>query len=194
MHPVLREKSFDRPISLMCSKKFPVSGRLIYKGSIAKQIVKGIQDAGGILTLEDLSTYQPKFRKPLRGEFNGFEIVSMPPPSSGGAIVIQLMGYAERADRQGAFKDGFGSIAAIHAILHGMAHAFADRPIILVVSATLSNFQLINSFHLPISINNGRHSIPIRRSFPRKRVERPPQSRNRPPTFPSSIEKEMRSP
>ena len=98
-----------------------------YEGPLAKKIVNGIQDAGGILSLDDLSAYRPQLRTPLKGSFQGLEIVAMPPPSSGGAIVLQLLGYAERADRDGAFQNGFDSANMIHAVTHGMALAFSDR-------------------------------------------------------------------
>jgi gamma-glutamyltranspeptidase/glutathione hydrolase len=101
--------------------------KAFYEGPVAKKIVDGLKGQGGIITLKDLADYRPRMRTPLRGTFEGHEIISMPPPSSGGAIVIQLLGYAERADQAGAFKDGYGSVAAIHAIIHGMSHAFADR-------------------------------------------------------------------
>ncbi len=98
-----------------------------YQGPVAKKIVKGIQDAGGIITLEDLNSYHPKLRIPLQGTFHEFEVISMPPPSSGGAIVLQLFNYAERAEAKGAFKNGFGSADSIHALIHAMSLSYADR-------------------------------------------------------------------
>jgi len=98
-----------------------------YEGWVAKAVVDGLSREGGILTLEDMKTYHPKVRQPLSGRFKDFEVVTMPPPSSGGAIILQLLRYAELADAAGAFAEGFGSAPMIHALAHGMALAFADR-------------------------------------------------------------------
>lgn len=98
-----------------------------YKGIIAKKITEGIQAAGGIITLEDLQSYQPILRKPLQGRFREYEVVSMPPPSSGGLIILQLLGYANLASKEGYLSKGFGSATTIHAITHAMGLAFADR-------------------------------------------------------------------
>ncbi len=98
-----------------------------YRGAIPKKIVDQIQKAGGILSLEDFHQYEPRLRDPLRGEFKDFEIISMPPPSSGGIAILQLLGYAERAEKNGVLQDGYGSVNTIHALVHSMAHTFADR-------------------------------------------------------------------
>jgi gamma-glutamyltranspeptidase/glutathione hydrolase len=98
-----------------------------YEGWVAKAIVEGLSQAGGIITVDDLKAYRPKVRKPLTGTFAGLEVVTMPPPSSGGAILLQLLAYAELADKAGAFAQGYGSAASVHAIAHAMALGFADR-------------------------------------------------------------------
>ena len=98
-----------------------------YSGANAAKMVKGLQAAGGIITLEDLARYSPKIREPLTGNFRGFEVVSMAPPSSGGEILLELLKYSELADGAGAFRFGINSAPAIHAISHAMALAFADR-------------------------------------------------------------------
>jgi gamma-glutamyltranspeptidase/glutathione hydrolase len=98
-----------------------------YEGPVAKKITHEIKSAGGILTLEDLRSYRPKLRDVIQGKFKGHEVISMPPPSSGGAILIQLLGYVQRADQAEIFKDGFESANSIHAIAHAMSLAFADR-------------------------------------------------------------------
>ncbi len=101
-----------------------------YGGGVSRRIVDGIQKAGGILTLEDFKNYRPKLREPVRGQYKGFEVISMPPPSSGGALVVQLLAYAERAEKSGAFKEGFGSTSMIHALTYAMASSFADRALL----------------------------------------------------------------
>jgi gamma-glutamyltranspeptidase/glutathione hydrolase len=98
-----------------------------YQGVVAKKLVAGLRASGGIMTETDLRSYQPKWRDVVSAKFRGMEVVSMPPPSAGGVVLLQMLGYAERADAQGAFADGFGSARALHAIAHGMALGFADR-------------------------------------------------------------------
>jgi gamma-glutamyltranspeptidase/glutathione hydrolase len=98
-----------------------------YEGDIAKKITEGLKKGAGIMTMADLAAYRPKLREPIRKTYRGMEIVLMPPPSAGGVLIAQLFGYAERADRQGAFDAGPGSVATIHALAHAMALSFADR-------------------------------------------------------------------
>ena len=98
-----------------------------YRGWVARKIVDGIREGGGIITAEDLYDYRVETRAPLVGEFEGNEIVTMPPPSSGGGLLLQTLGYVERAKKQGYFSDGFGSVNALHSMAHSMALAYADR-------------------------------------------------------------------
>lgn len=98
-----------------------------YKGTTAQKIAKGLQAAGGIMTADDLAHYLPKERDPVSAQRFGYEVVSMPPPSSGGAILLQILKYAELADQQGQFKNGFYSAPAIHSLIHAESLAFADR-------------------------------------------------------------------
>ena len=69
-----------------------------YKGEVAKRLVAGIQAAGGIITLNDLANYDAKIRTPLHGTYRGYEIVGMPPSSSGGTTVIQILNLLEGYD------------------------------------------------------------------------------------------------
>lgn len=98
-----------------------------YKGWVAQKIVQGIRSAGGIFSLEDLAKYSPQIRKPIQGKFAGMEVVTMPPPSSGGIALLQILAYLERAHHEGVLKNGFGSTSSIHATIHAMSLAFADR-------------------------------------------------------------------
>jgi gamma-glutamyltranspeptidase/glutathione hydrolase len=98
-----------------------------YDGWVASKIVEGLKASGGILSREDLLSYHAKWRKPVSATFRGMEVVSMPPPSAGGTVLLQMLGYAERADAQGALDQGYGAASSVHAIGHGMALAYADR-------------------------------------------------------------------
>lgn len=95
-----------------------------YKGEVAQKIVSFMKDNGGLITKQDLAKYEAVERAPVKGTYKGYEIFSMPPPSSGGASLIQMMNMMELADLQGM---GFGSAAYVHYLTESMRRAFADR-------------------------------------------------------------------
>jgi len=96
-----------------------------YEGWVAEKISSEMTKAGGFLTFQDLASYTPKERAPLSFQWNGLEIVTMPPPSSGGAILEQLLAYEERAYATKKFK--YTSSLELHALTHAMKLAFLDR-------------------------------------------------------------------
>lgn len=102
-----------------------VSG--FYQGVVAKKIVDSLSTAGGRMTLKDLADYRPTERKPIRSQFQGYEVITMPPPSSGGTVLTQLLAYSDFADKSQQFKNGFASVESLHAQIHAMSLAFADR-------------------------------------------------------------------
>ena len=95
-----------------------------YEGSIAKKIVAEMERNGGLITSKDLATYKVKERVPLKGTYKGYEIVSMPPSSSGGAHLIQMLNMLEPFSLK---KMGFGSAESIHLMSEVMKRAYADR-------------------------------------------------------------------
>ncbi len=95
-----------------------------YEGEIAKAMVRDIQKGGGILTLQDLKDYEVKWRKPLHGTYRGYDIITMPPPSSGGAHILEILNIIENADMA---KLGFASSKSIHLLTEAMRQAQADR-------------------------------------------------------------------
>jgi gamma-glutamyltranspeptidase/glutathione hydrolase len=101
--------------------------RAFYEGESARRLARGVRDAGGILSEEDLEGYHATVRKPVTGTYKGLEVISMPPPSAGGTMVVELLGYFERAERQGALAQGFGAASSLHAVAHALALSFADR-------------------------------------------------------------------
>ncbi|HUP58397.1 MAG TPA: gamma-glutamyltransferase [Bdellovibrionota bacterium] len=120
---VLKQEDHARVLEELVRK----GARGFYEGEVARKIVRAVRAAGGILTEEDLRSYRPEIRIPVSGTYKGYEIISMPPPSAGGAMVVQLLGYFERAEKQGALSEGFGSASAVHAQAHALALSFADR-------------------------------------------------------------------
>ena len=69
-----------------------------YDGPVAAMIAAEMKKGGGLITLQDLKKYRPVEREPVRGTYHGYEIVSMPPPSSGGVHVIQMLNILEGYD------------------------------------------------------------------------------------------------
>ena len=95
-----------------------------YEGPIAQKIAAAVQGAGGIMTAADLAAYRPEIRTPVRGLYRGYEIVSMPPPSSGGVHLIEILNILEHYDLAGM---GAGSAGALHILAEAMKPAYADR-------------------------------------------------------------------
>ncbi|HQC36790.1 MAG TPA: gamma-glutamyltransferase [Thermotogota bacterium] len=95
-----------------------------YTGEIAQKIVDEVQKQGGILTLEDLATYEVKIRKPVMGTYRGYKIISTPPASSGGTHMIELLNILENFD-MAAIGDNTPLWA--HLWSEGMKLIFADR-------------------------------------------------------------------
>lgn len=95
-----------------------------YRGAVAQKIVKAMQDNDGLITAQDLADYRVTEREPVEGTYRGLKIVSMPPPSSGGVLIVQMLNVLEHFDMAGA---GFGSAQAIHWMTEAMRTAYADR-------------------------------------------------------------------
>ncbi|ECC9293803.1 gamma-glutamyltransferase [Salmonella enterica] len=95
-----------------------------YKGEIARQIAQQMQQNGGLITTDDLAAYQAVERTPVSGEYRGYQIFSMPPPSSGGIHIIQILNILENFDMK---KYGFGSADAIQIMAEAEKYAYADR-------------------------------------------------------------------
>ena len=96
--------------------------RAFYAGPMADRIAAAVRAAGGVMTREDLAAYRPIVRAPVRGTYRGDTILSMPPPSSGGIHLIEMLNILERFPLAGA-----GSPAALHVMIEAMKLAYADR-------------------------------------------------------------------
>ncbi|HEX9167047.1 MAG TPA: gamma-glutamyltransferase [Gemmatimonadales bacterium] len=95
-----------------------------YTGWIADRIADGMAANGGIITREDLAGYRARVREPVRGSYRGFEIVSMPPPSSGGIVLVQALNILERFDLPARPRY---DPTTIHLIVEAQRRAFLDR-------------------------------------------------------------------
>src|SRR6185295_11068921 len=95
-----------------------------YHGDLAREIATAVQKGGGLITAEDLANYEVKERQPIHGTYRGYEIISAPPPSSGGTALIEILNILEGYNLA---KFGGRSPQAIHLTLEAFRRAFFDR-------------------------------------------------------------------
>jgi gamma-glutamyltranspeptidase/glutathione hydrolase len=95
-----------------------------YHGAIARELAASIQKGGGLVTADDLANYEVKEREPIRGTYRGYEVISSPPPSSGGVALIETLNILEGYDLA---KAGNRSAAAIHLTVEAFRRAYFDR-------------------------------------------------------------------
>jgi len=95
-----------------------------YDGAVADKLVDGIHSAGGIITRNDLKSYRAQWRDPVRGTYRGYDIVSMPLPSSGGTVLIETLNILEGFDLS---HMGAQTPASLHVLIEAMKRAYADR-------------------------------------------------------------------
>lgn len=121
-----------KPGDLLVQKDLAHSLRLIardgakafYEGEIAHKIAADMAKSGNAMTLQDLRNYKVVEREPVRGTYRGYEVVTMPPPSSGGAHLVQILNIMERWP----IKDwGHNSAQTVHHVAEAMKLAYADR-------------------------------------------------------------------
>lgn len=101
-----------------------LGAREFYTGQTAKMIAEDMKAHNGLITLEDLNSYMAKERIPLKGSYRGYEIISMPPPSSGGIVMMQVLNMLEAYDIR---KMQPNSAAKFHVFAEASRRAFADR-------------------------------------------------------------------
>lgn len=95
-----------------------------YRGSVGKKILAYVQSKKGLITAQDFSIYRVHWREPVRTTFHGYDVISMPPPSSGGTHVIQFLNFLENDPMK---SYGFLSAKSIHLAASSLQSAFADR-------------------------------------------------------------------
>ncbi|MFN6964016.1 MAG: gamma-glutamyltransferase [Pyrinomonadaceae bacterium] len=98
--------------------------REFYTGQTARMIADDMRAHNGLITLDDLNSYKAKERIPLRGSYRGHEIITMPPPSSGGVVMLEVLNILEGYDIAGM---RYNSAAKYHVLAEAMKRAFADR-------------------------------------------------------------------
>jgi gamma-glutamyltranspeptidase / glutathione hydrolase len=95
-----------------------------YHGALARQLAAAVQKGGGLITAEDLADYEVKEREPVHGSYRGYDVISAPPPSSGGTVLIESLNILEGYDLA---KMQNRSAQSIHFTVEGFRRAFFDR-------------------------------------------------------------------
>ncbi|MCP1761344.1 gamma-glutamyltransferase [Bradyrhizobium japonicum] len=98
--------------------------RGFYEGPVADKLAKAVADAGGIMTPADLKSYSAVIRAPVHGTYRGYDIVSMPLPSSGGVVLVETLNILEGFQLADLKQ---GSPASLHLLIEAMKRAYADR-------------------------------------------------------------------
>ena len=139
-----------------------------YHGSLARELAAAMQKGGGLITAEDLAQYEVKERTPIRGTYRGYEIISAPPPSSGGIALVETLNILEGYDLA---KEGDRSAESIHLTAEAFQRAFFDRAEFLGDSdfSKIPVAQLIDKRYG----NAWRETIALRRATPSAEVRRP---------------------
>jgi len=154
-----------------------------YHGAMARELAAAIHKGGGLVTAEDLAAYEVKEREPIRGSYRGYDIISAPPPSSGGVALVEILNILEGYDLA---KSGNRSADAIHLEAEAFRRAFYDRADFMgdpdftkVPVAQLIDKKYAAAWRDSIDPNRASLSTDLKRpSF--SELERVAQSRSRP--------------
>jgi len=116
---------FRQPVLAKTLKKIAEQGpKAFYHGEIADLIVDEVNRAGGEMTVQDLAAYQARKRVPIQGHYRGYEVFSMPPPSSGGVTLVEILNILEGFDLASM---GAQSADLLHVEIESMRRGFSDR-------------------------------------------------------------------
>ncbi len=119
------QENFRQPELARTLERIAASGsRDFYEGETAKMLADAMAKNGGLITLDDLRNYRAVERAPLEGDYHGYQIISSPPPSSGGVGILQM---AAMLDGSGYESSGAGSAAEYHYLAEVMRRFYADR-------------------------------------------------------------------
>ncbi len=116
--------TFRQPELARTLERIAASPDDFYHGALARELAAAVQKAGGLITAEDLARYEVKEREPIGGTYRGYEVISSPPPSSGGTVMLEALNILEGYDLG---KLGNRSAAAIHLTVEAYSRAFYDR-------------------------------------------------------------------
>lgn len=117
---ILKQSDLAHSLQLIANK----GAKGFYEGETATKLVNAVQEAGGIMTLEDLKNYRVVEREPVRGQYRGYEVISMPPPSSGGVHIIEMLNVLQHFPID---QFGHNTAQTIHVMAEAMKQAYSDR-------------------------------------------------------------------
>jgi gamma-glutamyltranspeptidase / glutathione hydrolase len=123
-HPYQPGETFRQPELAQTLERIAKNPDDFYHGTMARELAAFVQKGGGLLTADDLAHYEVKEREPVHGTYRGYEIVSAPPPSSGGIALLEILNILEGYDLA---KAGNRSAQAIHLTVEAFRRAFFDR-------------------------------------------------------------------
>src|SRR6202795_5191013 len=154
-----------------------------YHGAMARELAAGIHKGGGLITAEDLAAYEVREREPIRGSYRGYDIISAPPPSSGGVALVESLNILEGFDLG---KFGNRSADAIHIEAEAFRRAFYDRADFMgdpdfskVPVAQLIDKKYAEAWRDTIDTNHASASQDLKRPSIFNELERVAQSRPR---------------
>jgi gamma-glutamyltranspeptidase/glutathione hydrolase len=120
VNEIFKQPELAHSLSLIAEK----GSKGFYQGETAEKIITAVTNAGGMMSLTDLANYKVVEREPVRGHYRGYEVVSMPPPSSGGIHIIEMLKVLEQFPID---KLGHNSADTLHLMAETMKYAYADR-------------------------------------------------------------------
>jgi gamma-glutamyltranspeptidase/glutathione hydrolase len=121
---VLKQEDLAKSLSLLA--KF--GDAAFYSGPLGKAVVDTVRQGGGVLSQDDLAAYSTRWPRPLEGSYRGHRLVTMPPPSAGGVVLLQVLGMMEQRGPQGpASRD----VDAVHTFIEALRLSFVDRALYL---------------------------------------------------------------
>lgn len=160
--------SFQQPELAKTLERIAANPDDFYHGALARELATAVQKGGGLITADDLAHYEVKERAPVRGTYRGYQIISAPPPSSGGVALIEILNILEGFNLA---KEGDGSAQSIHLTTEAFQRAFFDRAEFLGDPdfSKIPVAQLIDKRYG----NAWRQTIPLRRATPSGTLRRP---------------------
>jgi gamma-glutamyltranspeptidase/glutathione hydrolase len=117
-------ENFRQPELARTLERIAAQPEDFYHGALARKLAAAMQKGGGLITADDLAHYEVKEREPVRGSYRGYEIISAPPPSSGGTVLIESLNILEGYDLA---KLGNRSAQSVHFTTEAFRRAFFDR-------------------------------------------------------------------
>jgi gamma-glutamyltranspeptidase/glutathione hydrolase len=159
---------FKQPELARTLERIVASPDDFYTGKMAREIAEFMQAGGGLITVDDMRKYDVVERTPVRGTYRGLEIISAPPPSSGGIALVEALNILEGFD---IAKAGFGSAEAIHLVTEAYRRAFYDRAQFLG-DPEFSTLPVVELADKPYAVA-WRSSLDPHRASKSARLERP---------------------